>query len=228
MGSLKTSDFASKLEAVLQEKLYDVKCNERRKKPQLFTKNFANTESFANTEKPKHNWTVITMNSNKQQNEEAENKNDLVEQNEVIQNQADEQLADREMDRANIRGKLERFFANRSDPSVLLRQLSHPNLVSLPSKGSEMKYESDGVFPKKPLVNETVNLKVNNESTNFDVVRKQRLLMGEVLASLKFIATKNMSASTADSELASTSDASEDDVFEDITQLSKVPINVGQ
>jgi hypothetical protein len=49
---------------------------------------------------------------------------------------------------------------------------------------------------KKLLLNEPETLKVKDENNNFDVVRKQRLLMGEVLSSLKFVVSKNR----ADSE----------------------------
>jgi hypothetical protein len=217
MGSLKTSDFASKLEAVLQEKIYDVKY-ERHKKPQLFTKNSTNTENSANTGKLKHHWSVVNIDANEQPNGTAENWNDSLAESNVIQGRADEQLMDREIELADIKGKLEQFFANRADASILPRALSHPNIASL---ASEMKHESDGAqlkskqFPKEPLLNETEKLKVNDENNNFDTVRKQRLLMGEVLASLKFVANKEK----ANSE-SSISDASEEDeVFEELTQL---------
>jgi hypothetical protein len=221
MGSLKTSDFASKLEAVLQEKLYDVKYDTRYKNPKLFTKHSTNTENNANTGNLKHHWNGANIDTNEQQNGMAESN--------LIKRQADEQLTDREMERADIKGRLERFFANRADASVLPRPLSHPNIVSLATATNEMKHESDGAqlkskqFTKEPSLNETKKLKVNSENNDFDTVRKQRLLMGEVLASLKFVANKN--GANSESSISDTDE--EDEVFEDLTSLTEVSSNVG-
>jgi hypothetical protein len=224
MGSLKTSDFASKLEAMLQEKLYDVKYDTRHKNPKLFTKHSTNTENNANTGNLKHHWSVANIDTNEQQNGMAENWNDSVAESNLIKSQADEQLTDREMELADIKGRLERVFANRADASVLPRPLSHPNIVSLAIESDEMKHESDGAqlkskqFTKEPLLNETKKSKVNDENNNFDTVRKQRLLMGEVLASLKFVANK----SRANSESSISDAGEEDEVFEDLTSLTDV------
>lgn len=221
MRSFKTSDFASKLEAMLQEKLHDVKHDTRHENPQLFT-NSTNTENDANMGKLKRHPPVVNVDTNEQWNGMAESNS--------IQSKAGGQLTDREMDLADIKGKLEQFLANRADASVLPRPLSHPNVVSLTNESNEMKHEIDGAqleskqFPKKPLLNGTKELKLNNENNNFDVVKKQMLLMGEVLASIKFIASKNR----ANSESSISDTSEEDEVFEDLTSHTEVSVKDGQ
>jgi hypothetical protein len=222
MRSFKTSDFASKLEAMLQEKLHDVKPDTSHENPQLLAKHSTNTENDANMGRLKRHPPVVNADTNEQWNGMAESNS--------IQSKADGQLTDREMELADIRGKLEQFLANRADASALPRPLNHPNIVSLTNESNEMKREIDGAelkpkqFPKKPLLNGTKELKLNHENNNIDVVRKQMLLMGEVLASIKFIGSKNR----ANSE-SSLSDASEEDeVFEDLTSHTEVSVKEGK
>jgi hypothetical protein len=228
MRSFKTSDFASKLEAMLQEKLHDAKYDTGHENSQLFTKHSTNTENDANTGKLKHHSPIVNIDTNKQLNGMAENWNDSVAESNLIQNKADGQLTDREMELADIKGKLEQFLANRADASVLPRPLNHPNIFSLTDESNEMKHEIDGAqlkqFPKKPLLNGTKELKINNENNNFDIMRKQRLLMGQVLASIKFIASKN----TANSESSISGASEEDEVFEDLTSHTEVSIKDGR
>lgn len=228
MGSLKTSDFASKLEAVLQEKLHDVKYDTRSKSPQLVAKNPNNAENNDNTRNLKRHWSVVNTDTNEQWNGMAGNRNDSMIETDLTQSQGHGKSTDREMELAEIKGKLEQFLASRADVAVLPKPLSHQNAVSLATESTEMKHESDAQLgskqlPKGPLLNGTKTLKLNHENNHFDTMRKQRLLMGEVLASIKFVASKNR----ADSE-SSISDAGEDDVFEDLTSHTEVSVKVGQ
>jgi len=158
---------------------------------------------------------VITVDSYTQQDGRAKNQNDSVAKSKVTQNPADEQLINREMELANIKGKLEQFFANRGEALVQPRPSSHTNLISLATERCDDEQFKLKQLSKKPIFNETEKLKISNEKNSFDTIRKQRLLMGEVLASLKFVASKNASVNRADSEVDSLSDASEEgEVFE--------------
>ena len=223
-GSLKSSDFASKLEAMLQEKIYDTKYDVEHKNPQLLTKNSPSSKNSDDKGNVNRHQVAVATNTN----EKEEDCPDLVEESKVIQSEADTEFLDRETELVNIKGKLEQFFANRTNTSVLKVPPSQPKFVTVVAKNDEVKHENDDAqfdfnqLSKKLLLNETDTLKVNDKNNNFDVVRQQRLLMGEVLASLKFVVSKNR----ADSEAGSVSNDSGDEVFEDLTQLSEVPINV--
>jgi hypothetical protein len=207
-GSLKTSGFASKLEAMLQEKIYNVKYDTVHRKQQLLTNSSASTKNSDDTGNVKHH-TVATENKN-------EDWTDSVEDSKVTQTEANEELLDREMKRDKIKGKLEEFFANRADISFPTVPKTHPQLATVRTKNGDMKRENYDEqlelkqLPKKLLLNETETRNVKDENNNFEVVRKQRLLMGEVLASLKFVT----SGKRADLEGGSLSDDSVDDVFE--------------
>lgn len=152
--------------------------------------------------------------------EREENWTDSAEESKVIQSEADEEFIDRETERANIKRKLEQFFAARAGTSVITIPPSHPKLAIVETKNGEIKRENDDAqfefkqLSNKLLLNETETLKVKDENNNFDVVRKHRLLMGEVLSSLKFVVSRNR----ADSEVESMSDdKGHDEVFEDLT-----------
>jgi hypothetical protein len=121
-GNLKSSGFVSKLEAMLQGKISKVKHGTGHKNPQLFTKN--STSSGKNEDKGNVNrhQTVVATNAN----EREEAGTDSVEGSKVKQSEADEEF----LDRANIKGKLEQFLANRANTSVLKVPPSRPKLAT--------------------------------------------------------------------------------------------------
>jgi hypothetical protein len=213
--SLKTSDLANKLEAMLQKKINNLKYDTVDKEPQLVIKNSTHNKNSDNTGDIKHHQMVVTTNAN----ERAENWTESVEESKVIQSEADEEFVDRETELAKIKEKLEQFLANRADISALTIPPSHPKLAIVEAKNSEIRHENDDAqsefkqLSKTLLLNETETFKSKDVNNNFDVVRKHRLLMGEVLTSLKFVVSRNR----ADSEVGSISDdsADADEVFED-------------
>jgi hypothetical protein len=202
IGNLKSSDFASKLEAMLQGKIYNVKYDTVHKNPQLFTKNSTSSGNSDDKGNVNHHQTVVATNAN-----EREAGTDSVAESKVIQSEADEEFLDRETELANIKGKLEKFFANRANTSVPKVPPSHPKLPTVVANSDEIKRENEDTkfyfkqHSKNLLLNEPETLKVKDENNNSDVARKQRLLMGEVLSSLKFVTSKNR----ADSETGSMS-----------------------
>jgi hypothetical protein len=218
--NLKSSDFASKLEALLQEKIYNVKHDTVHKNPQLYTNNSSvrNIDAKGNVN---HHQTVVTTNAN-------EREEDSVKESKVLQSEAEEEHLDRETQLANIKGRLEQFFTNRSDLKV---PPSHPKLANVGAKNDEMKRENEDAqsdfkqLSNKLLLNEKETLKVRDENNNFDVT-KQRLLMGEVLASLKFVKSRNIADSSEDG--STSNDAGDDEVFEDLKPLSEVTTKVQQ
>jgi hypothetical protein len=172
-GNLKSSDFVSKLKALLQQKIDNVKYDTVQKNPQLFTKN----STISGNRGDKGNQTVVATNAN----EREEAGTDSVEESKVTRSKADEEILDRETELANIKRKLEQFLANRANTSVLKVPPSHPKLATAVAKNDEIKHENEDakfVFKqhsKELLLNETETLKVKDENNNFDVVRKQRL-----------------------------------------------------
>jgi hypothetical protein len=224
-GNSKPSDFFSKLEAVLQAKMYDVKHDTVHKNLRLFTKNSTNPGKSDGKGKVDHHQTVVATNTKEREKAGT----DSVEVSKVTRSEEDEEFLDRETVKANIKGKLEQFFASRANTSVLKVPPSHPKLATVDANSDESKHgNEDAKFDfkqhsKKLLLNETETLKVKDENNNFDIERKQRLRMGEVLSSLKTVARRNR----VDSEIGSMShDSGDDEVFEELTQLSEVPSNV--
>ncbi|KAJ9588242.1 hypothetical protein L9F63_018406, partial [Diploptera punctata] len=223
MGSLKNSNFAQKLESMLKEKLYTVKPVEPEyKKTPKFTKNSANNQHKNNTTEKFNRWTVdptLQLNKNVKNQKTVGKTNDraLIEEN--------EQINDEDDDRENIKWKLEKFFANRSELPVFRRHTSQPNLTLMISGEDE-----NGDFKKENKYNDPedklrTNLEKNliDDGKNFDIVKKQRLLMGEVLASIKFVSNKSPASSIHDDlDLGSLSDNNEDneEVFEELPEIS--------
>jgi hypothetical protein len=168
-GNLKSSDFASKLEALLREKIYNVKHDAVHKNPQLFTNNSSNFRNIDDKGNVNHHHTVVTTNAN-------EREEDKVKESKVLQSEAEEEILDRETQLASIKGRLEQFFGNRS---VLKVPPSHLKLANFGAKNDEIKHENEDAqsdfkqLSKKPLLNEKETLKVKDENNNF-VVAKQR------------------------------------------------------
>ena len=196
-GNLKSSDFPSKLEAMLQEKIYNVKCDTLHKNPQLFTKNSTSSGNSDDKKNVNFHETVVATNTN----EREEARTDSVAESKVIQSEADEECLGRETELANIKGKLEQFFASCGNTSVPKVPPSHPELATLVGNNDEIKHENEDTkydfkqHSKNILLNEPETLKVKDKNNTFDVVRKQRLLMSEVLGSLKFVVSKNRAVS---------------------------------
>jgi hypothetical protein len=223
-GDSQSSDFFSKLEAVLQQKIYDVKHDTVHKNPQLFTKNSTNSGNSDGKGKVDHHQTVVATNTKGR----GKARTDSVGESKVTRSEEDEEFLDRETAKANIKGKLEQFFANRASTSVLKVPPSHPKLVTVDANNDDIKHENeDGKFDlkqhsKELLLNETGTSKVKDENNNFGVERKERLQMGKVLASLVTVVNRNR----VDSETGSMSpDSGDDEVFE---ELIEVPSNVQQ
>ena len=176
-SNFKSSNFASKLEAVLQHKIYNVKHDTVHKNPQLFTKNSTSSGNSDDKENVYHHQIVVATNSNAR--EEAGTAS--VEESKVTQSEADEEILDRETALANTKRKLEQFFASRANTSVLKVPPNHPKLVTVVDNNDEIKNENEDakfVFKQhseKLLLNETEKLKVKDENNNFYVVGKQRL-----------------------------------------------------
>jgi hypothetical protein len=162
---------------MLQKKIYNVKYDTVHENPQLFTKNSTSSGNSDDKGNVNHHQTVVATNAN----EREEDGTDSVEESKVTQSEADEVFLDRETELANFKGKLEQFFVNRANTSVLKVPPSHPKLATVVAKNDEIKHENEDAkfvskqHSKKLLLNETETLKVKDENNNFDVVRKQRL-----------------------------------------------------
>jgi len=196
-GSFKSSDFASKLEAMLQKKVYNAKYVTVHKNPQLFTENSTSSGNSDDKGNVNRHQTVVATNAN----EREEAGTDSVAESKVIQSEADEEFLDRETELANIKGTLEKFFASRANTSVPKVPPSQPKLATVVANNDEIKHENeDTKFDfKQRSKNHLLNESVKDENNNFEVVRKQRLLMGEVLSSLKFVVNKNRAYSETES-----------------------------
>ena len=174
-GNLKSSDFASKLEAMLQQRI--VKYDTVHKTPQLFKKDSKNSGNSDDKGNVNHHQTVVATNAN----EREEAGTDSVEESKVTQIEADEEFLDRETELANTKRKLEQFFASLANTSVLKAQPSHPKLSTVVANNDEIKHENEDakfVFKQhseESLLNETETLNVKDENNNFYMVRKQRL-----------------------------------------------------
>jgi hypothetical protein len=175
--NFKSSDFASKLEAMLQQKIDNVKHDTVHKNPQLFTKNSTNSGNSDNKENVYHQQIVVATNANER--EEAGTAS--VEESKVTRSEADEEFLDRETLLANTKRKLEQFFASRVNTSVLKVPPNQPKLATVLANNDEIKHENEDakfVFEqhsKKLLLSETETLRVKDENNNFYVVGKQRL-----------------------------------------------------
>ncbi|PSN43750.1 hypothetical protein C0J52_06403 [Blattella germanica] len=228
MGSLKNSDFARKLESLLQDKLYIVKPidNNPSKKAPLFTKH--NTHSHIDFNSGKLTNKAVSAsdsNNHEQSKKTTEMANRTVEESKTQEKSRDDEIAD-------IKWKLEKFLASRTERPVLRRPSSQPNLTSLVDRDDikhhktfehEHEFESKGVGPLS-----RIEKKIIDNGKDFEMVKKQRLLMGEVLASIKFVSNKSSIESRHDSDLESISDNSDanEEVFEDSANHSGILVHL--
>ena len=109
------------------------------KNPQLFTKNSTSSGNSYDKGNVNRHQTAVASNANEREEAGTES----VAESKVIQSEADEEFSDRETELANIKGKLEKFFANRTNTSVPKIPPSHPKLATVVANSDEIKHENE-------------------------------------------------------------------------------------